>query len=153
MEEGKEEKQSQMSRRDFLASAAVVTSVSAAAAVAASFGWRFLYPAEAQAPMAQVLATSITKLPPGTRKTMELAGNEVVLINMDGKVRALSTVCTHLGCRAAWQDARQQFVCPCHIGIYDADGKVVAGPPPRALDEFPVEVKGNNIYVSVPQKE
>lgn len=142
-----------MTRRDFLTSATMVTGLAASAAVAASFGWRFVYPAQAQAPMAQVLATTLTKLPPGTRKTMELAGNEVVLMNKDGKIRALSTVCTHLGCRAAWQEARQQFICPCHIGIFDADGKVVAGPPPRPLDEFPVEVKGSHIYVSVPQKE
>lgn len=147
------EESQKISRREFLTSAAMITSVGACAAVAASFGWRFVYPAAAQIPTVQVLATSLTKLPPGTRKVLNLAGNEVVLINQDGKIRALSTVCTHLGCRVAWQEHLQQFVCPCHNGIFDANGNVVAGPPPKALNEFAVEIKAGNIFVAVPQKE
>lgn len=152
MEESKQEGE-KISRREFLTSAALTTSLAASAVVAGSFGWRFVYPAAAEIPTVQVLATSLTKLPPGTRKVLKLAGNEVILYNRDGKVRALSTVCTHLGCRAAWQEHSQQFVCPCHMGVFDADGKVVSGPPPQPLKEFAVEVKAGNIYVSVPQKE
>ena len=142
-----------VTRRDFLTSAAMATSLAASGVVAASFGWRFVYPAAAQIPTVQVLATALTRLPPGTHKVLQLAGNEVALVNKDGKIRALSMVCTHLGCRAAWQDNRQQFVCPCHNGVFNTEGKVVSGPPPRPLDEFAVEIKAGNIYVAVPQKE
>lgn len=140
-------------RREFVVSAGMATSLAAAAAMAASFGWRFIYPAAAQIPTVQVLAMPLSKLPPGSRKTVQLVGNEVVLANQDGKIHAFSTVCTHLGCKVSWNDSRQAFICPCHNGIFDASGKVVAGPPPRPLDEFAVEIKAGNIYVSVPQKE
>jgi len=55
--------------------------------------------------------------------------------------RALSATCSHLGCRVRWDAPRKQFLCPCHGGTYDRDGKVVAGPPPRGLD--PVNVRLN----------
>ena len=152
-EEKKTSEAPKVTRREFLTSAAMATSLAASAAVAASFGWRFVYPAAAQVPTVQVLAMALTKLPPGTHKIVNLAGNEVMLINRDGKIRALSTVCTHLGCRVRWEEGRQRFFCPCHLGIFDADGKVVSGPPPRPLDEFAVEVKAGSIYVTVPQKE
>ena len=152
-EEKKTSEAPKVTRREFLTSAAMATSLAASAAVAASFGWRFVYPAAAQVPTVQVLAMALTKLPPGTHKIMNLAGNEVVLINRDGKIRALSTVCTHLGCRVGWEEGRQRFFCPCHLGVFDADGKVVSGPPPRPLDEFAVKIEAGNIYVTVPQKE
>ena len=141
-----------MTRRDFLVSAAMATSLAASAVVAGSFGWQFVYPAAAGAPTVQVLATALSKLPVGAHKVLKLVGNEVVLVNDNGIVRAISTVCTNLGCRAAWDESHQQFICPCHTGVFDAKGKVISGPPPRALIEFAVEVKAGNIYVAVPEK-
>jgi Rieske Fe-S protein len=54
--------------------------------------------------------------------------------------RALSATCAHLGCRVHWEQSQKQFVCPCHGGVYDRDGKVVAGPPPRGLERLNVRV-------------
>lgn len=53
---------------------------------------------------------------------------------------ALSAVCQHLGCRVNWDDGKQQFLCPCHGGVYDREGRVVAGPPPRPLERLAVRV-------------
>ena len=66
---------------------------------------------------------------------------DVVFLTSDGKgdVRALSATCTHLGCRVRWDVGSKRFQCPCHGGAYDAQGAVVAGPPPRAL--APLETK------------
>lgn len=57
-----------------------------------------------------------------------------------GDVRALSATCTHLGCRVAWNADADRFECPCHKGIYDREGRVVAGPPPAPLPPIPVRV-------------
>ena len=66
----------------------------------------------------------------------------VVFIDRQGdSYKALSATCSHLGCRVRWDAPRKQFLCPCHGGVYDRDGKVVAGPPPRGLD--PVNVRLN----------
>jgi Rieske Fe-S protein len=60
---------------------------------------------------------------------------ETVFLVWDGKdtIRALSATCTHLGCQVQWDGAGKKFKCPCHGGVYAADGKVVSGPPPRPL--------------------
>ena len=42
-------------------------------------------------------------------------------------VRALSATCTHLGCQVRW-DAKDKFHCPCHGGVYGADGAVLETP-------------------------
>lgn len=49
-------------------------------------------------------------------------------------LRAMSAVCTHLGCTVRQEG--QGFVCPCHGSRYDADGRVVSGPAPAALSFY-----------------
>lgn len=49
---------------------------------------------------------------------------------------AVSTRCMHLGCPVRYIDAAKRFVCPCHGGVYDFDGRVEGGPPVRPLDRF-----------------
>jgi menaquinol-cytochrome c reductase iron-sulfur subunit len=60
---------------------------------------------------------------------------------------AMSNVCTHLGCRVRWIADQEQFFCPCHNAIFDRDGQVVAGPPPRPLDRYDVMVEDDQILV------
>jgi Rieske Fe-S protein len=54
--------------------------------------------------------------------------------------RALSATCSHLGCHVKWEPADKHFRCPCHGGVYDRAGQVVAGPPPRPLETLKVRV-------------
>ena len=65
----------------------------------------------------------------------------------DGRPRVLSAVCPHLGCSVQWNDAKGQFVCPCHSGVFTADGTLVSGPPPRGLDELDVTIDGGRLKV------
>jgi menaquinol-cytochrome c reductase iron-sulfur subunit len=60
---------------------------------------------------------------------------------------AMSNVCTHLGCRVRWIGDEDRFFCPCHNGVYDRQGNVVSGPPPRPLDRFDIQVDGGEIQV------
>jgi menaquinol-cytochrome c reductase iron-sulfur subunit len=55
--------------------------------------------------------------------------------------------CTHLGCAYNWQNEQHQFACPCHAGVFGLDGKVLAGPPPRALDKLETRVEGAELQV------
>jgi menaquinol-cytochrome c reductase iron-sulfur subunit len=55
---------------------------------------------------------------------------------------AISTRCMHLGCPVRFIQASQRFVCPCHGGVYDFQGKVSGGPPVRPLDRFYTRVTG-----------
>ncbi len=60
---------------------------------------------------------------------------------------AMSNICTHLGCRVRWIAEREQFLSPCHNGVFDKQGNVVSGPPPRPLDRFPVKVESGQILI------
>jgi menaquinol-cytochrome c reductase iron-sulfur subunit len=59
----------------------------------------------------------------------------------------LSPVCTHMGCNVVWNSEKQRFLCPCHGGQYLADGRNVAGPPPRPLDRLPVRVENGVLMI------
>ena len=60
---------------------------------------------------------------------------------------AISTRCAHLGCPVRYIQASQKFVCPCHGGVYDSQGKVEGGPPVRPLDRFETRVVGGRVEV------
>jgi Rieske Fe-S protein len=60
---------------------------------------------------------------------------------------AISTRCAHLGCPVRYIQASQRFVCPCHGGVYDFEGKVVGGPPVRPLDRFYTRVRNGRVEV------
>jgi len=53
---------------------------------------------------------------------------------------AYSINCTHLGCPVNWIQAAELFLCPCHGGVYNADGTVAGGPPPHPLSNVPVRI-------------
>ncbi len=57
--------------------------------------------------------------------------------------------CTHLGCPVDWRPSAKLFLCPCHGGVYYADGTVAGGPPPRPLYEREWRVSGGKLQVKV----
>lgn len=64
-----------------------------------------------------------------------------------GGLTALFQRCVHLGCRVPWCDASQGFECPCHGSKYNYVGEYEAGPAPRNLDRFAVEVQNGRLIV------
>ena len=65
----------------------------------------------------------------------------------DGHVTAFGPQCTHLGCAYHWDDARSEFVCPCHNSLFGLDGKVLAGPAPRPLDRYETKVQNGKLLL------
>ncbi len=57
--------------------------------------------------------------------------------------------CTHLGCPVDWRAASKLFLCPCHGGVFYADGTVAGGPPARPLYEREWKVSGGKLLVKV----
>jgi len=72
----------------------------------------------------------------------------------DGSFLALSRTCTHLGCSVPWDEATNQFVCPCHGSTFSLTGEVLTAPAPRPLDTYPVRVENGivKVDISTPQK-
>ena len=57
----------------------------------------------------------------------------------DGFV-AVSAICTHLGCITEWKPDDNLIECPCHGSKYTREGKKVAGPAPRSLPHFNIQI-------------
>lgn len=60
---------------------------------------------------------------------------------------AFSINCTHLGCPVRWVSDSKLFMCPCHGGVYYKDGSQAAGPPPKALERYPVRIKKGKVEI------
>jgi len=54
--------------------------------------------------------------------------------------------CTHVGCPVTWSPQARRFFSPCHGGVFDADGRVLAGPPPRPLDRYEVKIENGVLF-------
>ena len=55
--------------------------------------------------------------------------------------------CTHLGCSYMYVKENATFLCPCHLGQFDArTGAVVGGPPARGLDKLQVKIEDGILY-------
>lgn len=62
---------------------------------------------------------------------------DAVFAAVPGRDEAISLTCTHQGCTVQHQ-ADGKFLCPCHGALYDADGRVLAGPAQRDLPRFQI---------------
>jgi menaquinol-cytochrome c reductase iron-sulfur subunit len=60
---------------------------------------------------------------------------------------AFAVNCTHLGCPVSWKGDAQLFLCPCHGGVYYADGRVAGGPPPHPLPRYETRIQGGFVEI------
>lgn len=77
-------------------------------------------------------------------------GSTWLVLQADGDLIAFDPRCTHALCGYTWSTDLARFQCGCHDGRYALDGAVLAGPPPRALDRFPVRETATGIEIDVP---
>ena len=76
---------------------------------------------------------------------------QVVFLVRTGQdeVKALSSTCTHLGCRVRWDSADSVLKCPCHGGVFDRAGAVLAGPPSEPLATLATRVEEGRVLVEL----
>jgi Rieske Fe-S protein len=55
--------------------------------------------------------------------------------------------CTHLGCPVRWFPGAGLFMCPCHGGVFYADGQHASGPPPRPLYQYDHKIENGQLWV------
>lgn len=70
-----------------------------------------------------------------------------VLPPKDGTVRILSPICPHLGCSIPWNEAKQEFICPCHVAVFAMNGTKISGPAPRSMDDLDSKVENGMVKV------
>jgi len=96
----------------------------------------------------EIVAAKLTELKPNSGKIFRFGNRPGLLIRTaDGEYRAMSATCTHLSCTVQYRDDLHQVWCACHNGKYDLNGRNTSGPPPRPLEGFDVQVRGDEIFV------
>jgi len=65
----------------------------------------------------------------------------------EDKFEAFAVNCAHLGCPVRWLPDAELFMCPCHGGVYYADGTVAAGPPPHPLSQYKSRIHGDDVEI------
>lgn len=111
---------------------------------------RFITPPEViEAAQNSVVAGKVSELAANSGKIFKF-GNKpgLILRTSSGEVKAFSAVCTHLDCIVQYQPESKQIWCACHNGQYNLNGQNVGGPPPRPLEEYTVNTRGDEIIVS-----
>jgi cytochrome b6-f complex iron-sulfur subunit len=73
---------------------------------------------------------------------------EAVLAGMRAGINALYQKCPHLGCRVPECTSSQWFECPCHGSQYNRAGEKKAGPAPRGMDRFGVDISGGSVSLN-----
>lgn len=92
----------------------------------------------------------LSEIPLGGTYHFQYGGTPGILFwEEDGNFKAFSLVCSHLACTVVWNREKKEFSCPCHDGLFDAEGNVLSGPPPSPLERWKVEVEGEKVVVGV----
>lgn len=131
---------SPLARRDFLQVAA--TAACAACLPLAGCG-------SGDKPAAGPLLIDLSELPEGVKVRREWAGQPLELLRRGDEVRARSLLCTHQGCEVIWSDSDAVYVCPCHDGQFDAEGRPLYGPPRKPLRDFTVTRRNGVVSVDI----
>jgi len=129
---------------DLFAGALVVATAAAAAGAALGFA---APPPGRREDVSEIEAASLAELKAKGVVRFRFGREPCILVHADGQVRALSLVCTHLGCLVEWNAERRQLTCPCHRAAFGLEGDVIEGPPPRPLPTFNVSVVGDRVLV------
>jgi nitrite reductase/ring-hydroxylating ferredoxin subunit len=104
---------------------------------------------------ASIAVADIREIPVGGHKLFRYPteNDPCILLRLaEDKFVAFDQRCTHLSCPVLFDAAKQQLACPCHEGFFSVeDGRPLAGPPKRPLEQLSVTTK--NAQVMVRQRE
>jgi len=111
---------------------------------------RFMIPPKVvESSTSSVVAAKVSEIKPNEGRIFKFGSKPGILVETpSGEYRAFSAICTHLDCTVQYRPDEKLIWCACHNGRYDLSGRNVSGPPPRPLEEFKVNVRGDEIVVS-----
>lgn len=144
-----------MTRRDLIATICMAAGLTVSYGVLGLQGLLFLLPKRVKPHTRRLFAGRIEQYENGKVQSFyDLRGNEILVKRDDSNLRAFDATCPHLGCRVHWEEKKQAFFCPCHRGVFDANGVAISGPPAAAgqrLSTVPVErdERGGVVYIDV----
>ena len=100
--------------------------------------------------MAFVRAGAVADIPPGTIREVSVGGKSVAVANVGGQFHAISNTCLHRGGPLGDGVLDGEIVtCPWHGWQYDVITGKVSQNPTVGVDRYPIEVRGEDIYVDI----
>lgn len=133
-----EDNKTSLNRREFFGWLSIAwISFAAASAGLASFVFRYLYPNVNFEPAMDFIAGAPDDYDRGVDERWKNQFG-VWMVKSEGKLFALSNICTHLGCIPNWLPAELKFKCPCHGSGYYMSGVNFEGPAPRPLERYKI---------------
>lgn len=112
---------------------------------------RYLIPPPAGESTAATVTLQIkpAEVQPNSGQIFKFGNRPGILVRTPaGELRAFTAVCTHLNCTVQYRPDLRHIWCACHNGHFDLNGDNIAGPPPRSLEQYVVNVRGDGIVIS-----
>jgi Rieske Fe-S protein len=112
--------------------------------------FRFMQPPQiVESSENSVIAAKVNELPNNSGKIFKFGNKPGIVVRTDtGEFKAFSAVCTHLECIVQYRQETKQIWCACHNGQYNLSGQNIGGPPPRPLEEYKVNTRGDDVVVT-----
>src|SRR3972149_4556728 len=106
-------------------------------------------PKQGEVEVSSVKGGKLSEIEKESGRIVKFGTKPVILIRTaSGELRAFSATCTHLDCTVQFKKDAGIIWCACHNGQYDLNGRNIAGPPPRPLDEYRVIVQAEEVLIS-----
>lgn len=102
----------------------------------------------------EIAVGKLSDLEDGEMKEVEADRRQILLARINGKVHATGAHCTHYGAPLAeGYLSGERIVCPWHHACFNAvTGDLIEPPAFDSLPRFDVEIKGEEIFVCLPEK-
>jgi nitrite reductase (NADH) small subunit len=100
--------------------------------------------------MAPMRTAKTNEITPGTIREFHVEGRAIAVANVEGKFYAINNTCLHRGGPLGQGAMNGKVVtCPWHGWQYDVTTGKVTQNPSVGVDCYPLEVRGEDIYVDV----
>ncbi|HSM36156.1 MAG TPA: Rieske (2Fe-2S) protein [Longimicrobiales bacterium] len=113
--------------------------------------FRYVIPPEAgEATVGSVtLPFGASDLPTNSGRIFKFGSRPGIIVRTpSGELRAFSARCTHLDCTVQFRDDISHIWCACHNGHFDLSGRNISGPPPAPLEQYDVNVRGDEVVIN-----
>ena len=115
---------------------ALIASLVAAYGTLTAFALRFVFPARPGRRGQRSFVGFARDIEVGQSRSLTLPSGDQLIVSNTGRINkdtgisyiGFSNRCPHLGCRVQWEQKKQEFLCPCHQGIFNSDGAATAEP-------------------------
>jgi nitrite reductase/ring-hydroxylating ferredoxin subunit len=100
--------------------------------------------------MAFVRTVKLSEVPPGTVRELQVEGKAIAMANVDGRVYAINNTCLHRGGPLGQGLLEGKVLtCPWHGWQFDATNGRALQNPAAAVDCYPTEVRGGDVFVDL----